>query len=441
MLCIVFSISSYSQEVFRTEVFREDIKSLEIKVDNEIISNPFIELNSDRKIVISFDALHHSMGRFVYKVIHCNSDWKESSLLPVEYIKGFHINAIEDFANSFNTTVNYTNYRVEFPNEYTQITETGNYAIKIYDESSPEITVLTVCFSVYDPLLQIEASVSSNTDIDFNKNHQQIEFTLHHSDINIPFPQNDLKIFVYQNNNINDIRTNIEPLIYTSQAIQYRRNKNLIFEAGNEYRRIEFLTHRYNGMGVENISYHNPYYHAVLLSDKKRSNKPYLYDQDQNGRFFINCSNCEDPATESDYYIVHFSLESELLIDGSVFLYGDAFNNILNEKSIMEYNSETGRYEKFVMLKQGLYNYMYMFKNNESNISLGEIEGNYYETENEYTILVYYRPIGARHDRLIGFKHLKNNLGQLSSKPINTKCNKDLPEMISLNLLQSSIKD
>ncbi|MDR2775890.1 MAG: DUF5103 domain-containing protein [Tannerella sp.] len=394
-----------AQETFRTEILRDDIKSLEIKVDGELLSEPYIELNGEKRIKIIFDALHHSSGRFACSVIHCDADWKRSALLPVEYMNGFRHVAIEDFANSINTTTHYTNYRIFFPNEDIQFTVSGNYAVQVYNEDDTDDIIFTACFSVVEPLVEIDASISGNTDIDFNKAHQQIDFTIDRTNINIAYPQNDLKIFVYRNNNRTDIRSDIQPLTITGKQIQYRHNRDLIFEAGNEYRRIEFPTHRYNGMGVEHTGFYNPYYHVTLFREQKRGKNGYLYDQDQNGRFFIRCSECRDPDTEADYCIVHFSLTSTLMHGGDVYLAGDLFNNIFDDRSRMHYDAETGAYGKSVMLKQGLYNYHYAFvEEGAAKPALAETEGNFFETENEYTVAVYYRPNGGRYDRLIGVK-------------------------------------
>ena len=400
-----------AQEVYRTRVLRDDIKSLEVKVEGEVMSSPFIALNGENRIVISFDALHHSTGRFAYSVIHCNADWTKSGLIPIEYMKGFQREVILDFANASGTTTNYTNYKLSFPNEDTQFVVSGNYAIQIFEEDAPGKVLIIACFSIVEQLVEIEADVSGNTDIDFNREHQQVEFFINTKNMNIPFPQTDLKVLVYQNNNLNDIRANLQPAMISNNRLLYRNNRDLIFEAGNEYRRIEFLTHRYYGMNVETIAYYNPYYHISLYQDNRRDNKPYQYDQDQNGRFFINCSGCINPNIEGDYYVAHFSFASDHLRNVKMYLYGDFFNNILDNKSLMEYNSATGAYEKSVLLKTGLYNYQYVFmEEGETKSSLKQTEGNFFATENEYNISVYYRPIGARYDKLIGHKIVNSKL-------------------------------
>jgi hypothetical protein len=419
-LHLITDFTADAQEKFHTEIFRDDVKSLEIKVEGETLSHPYIELNSNKQIEIIFDALYRVNGRFAYTVVHCDADWTQSSLLPVEYMKGFQNNSIEDFANSFNTTVNYTNYKLTFPNEDIRLTASGNYAVKIYDENDTGKTVLIACFSIVEPVVEIDVNVTGNTDIDFNREHQQLNITVDYSKLNVTFPQNELKTVVYQNNNHNDIRCNLQPQRMMNGRMIFEHDRNLIFEAGNEYRRFEFMSARYNGMGIEDIKYFRPYYNVTLFQDGVRANKSYLYDQDQNGRFFTNCDRCDDPYTEADYYIVHFSLASGYLESGDVYLYGDLFNNNFGKRNLMEYNSESGRYEKAVLLKQGLYNYQYVcIEKDAKKSSTGKIEGNFYEAENEYTIAVYHHPPGARYDRLAGIKTISSNHGIMTAAPLN----------------------
>ena len=174
---------------------------------------------------------------------------------------------------------------------------------------------------------------------------------------------------------------------------------------------MEFISDKYNGMHVENISFHNPYYHVELMTDQLRSQIRYQYDQDQDGGLLIRCSNCDDADTEADYYIVHFALAADWIPNGNVYLSGDIYNNVLDEKSRMGYNPDKGRYEKSVLLKQGNYNYQYLFVPEGQTVGqTAPIEGDFFETENKYSVYVYYRPMGARYDRLIGVSTIRNTM-------------------------------
>lgn len=410
LFCFVFSPAK-AQEKYFTNVISKQIKTLQVKVAGEFISEPNIVLNGDDHIEINFDALSHGYSRFAYSVIQCNADWTQSSLSPIQYMNGFQGMTIDDFANSMSTTTQYTNYQLLLPNEDIQFKLSGNYAIQVYNEDTPDQVILTACFSVVEPMVSISASVSGNTDIDTNQSHQQVSFAINNKNFPIPYPQTDLKIVVYQNNRRDNAVSGLQPTSILENQIGYSNNRSLIFPAGNEYRRMEFLSSKYNGMHVESISFHNPYYNVELMTDYKRCNQAYQYDQDQDGRFFIRCSNCQDPDTEADYYIVHFTLACDQISGGNVYLNGELCNNVLDEMSKMEYNLDSHQYEKSILLKQGSYNYQYLFAPDGQTIGkTGPIEGNYYQTENEYNIYVYYRPMGTQYDRLIGVTTVKNAL-------------------------------
>lgn len=415
-VCIIFILLFWvlmipvsAQSNYSTNVNSKQIKSLQVKVAGEMISEPYIELNGGHRILINFDALSHSYSRFAYNIIHCSGDWTQSMLSPIQYMSGFQGMTIDDFANSVNTTTSYTNYQLLLPNDEIQFKVSGNYAVQVYNEDTPDQIVFTACFSVVEPIVGVSASISGNTDIDTNLSHQQVSFTVNNKNFPIPYPQTDLKVFVYQDNRRDNAVSGLQPTSILENLISYSNNQSLIFPAGNEYRRMEFLSNQFNGMHVKNITFHNPYYNVELMTDYKRSNQIYQYDQDQDGRFFIRCSNCQDPDTEADYYIVHFTLTSDELPGGNVYLNGELYNNALNNMSKMDYNPDTNQYQKAILLKQGSYNYQYLFvPDGETVGQTGPIEGNYYQTQNEYSIYVYYCPMGAQYDRLIGVTTVKN---------------------------------
>ena len=411
MMFFALSIGANAQVKYFTDINNRQIKTLQVKVAGEPFSDPYIFLGEEKQIEINFDFMGDGFPRYAYNVIHCNADWTKSQLSPIEYMDGFQGMTIDDYTNSISTTTQYANYSLFFPNENIQFKVSGNYAIQVYNEDNPDQILFTACFSVAEPAVNINASISGNTDIDTNQSHQQVGFTINTRNFPISFPQTDLKIVVYQNNRRDNAVTNIQPTTIQENLISYTNNRSLIFPAGNEYRRMEFLSNKYNGMHVEHISYHNPYYNVELTIDQPRDRLTYQYDQDQDSRFFINCSGCNDPNTEADYYIVHFTLACAPFLGGNVYLNGELFNNVLDEKSKMGYNFETQQYEKAVLLKQGSYNYQYLFvPNNSTKGETGPIEGNFYQAENEYSIYVYYHPMGARFDRLIGVKSIKNEM-------------------------------
>lgn len=192
-----------------------------------------------------------------------------------------------------------------------------------------------------------------------------------------------------------------KPTRMQANKILYEHDRNLIFEAGNEFRRFETGDVTYNGLSVEAIEYVRPYYYATLRDAKPRAGKSYVYDQDQNGRFVIRNLRGQDNDIDADYFIVNFVLGASQLYASPIYLNGDFSCNSFSDKYKMTYDPEKQIYYASLLMKQGAYNYQYLTKTADK-YTASTVEGNYYETKNEYCVFVYHRPMGVRGDYLIG---------------------------------------
>lgn len=397
-------VLSYGQ---RNEVFVPHIKTLQVIVNDDWLLPPVVNLNSPDFLHINFDELTHEYHRYIYSIKHCNADWTPSGLMEIDYLNGFNNNPIDDYKPSFNTTMLYTHYWLRIPNENVQIIASGNYIVSVFRDDDPNTPVLNACFSVLDQQVKVSASVSSNTDIDTNASHQQVSFNVNYQGYGINTPQSEVKVQVFQNLRTDNMVTGITPTYVSPGLLQYVHNRQLIFDAGNEYRRFEITNVHYATQGVDKIEYFAPYYHAVLYPDQPRIN--YSFDIDQNGRYYIRYDLAEDNETEADYLFVHFALDMpQPLPGGDFYLQGEFTYDRFNADSKLSYNPQDGAYEGVQLLKQGAYNYLYLFvPDGSTKGSTAQASGNFYETENEYLILVYHRPFGGRYDKLIGMQMLK----------------------------------
>lgn len=391
----------------KNQIFSAHIQTLQVKVNNNWLATPVLTLNSNDVLEVSFDELSHQYHRFQYVISHCNSDWTVSGLSEIDFLEGFNNNPIEQYQNSINTTMLYTHYRLILPNEQVRFKISGNYKVDIYDENDDQNPICQAYFYVIDKKINIAATVTSNTEVDTNKSHQQVSFSINYAGYSIRNPQDELKVYVFQNLRIDNCVTNIRPSYISANELRYEHNPNLVFEAGNEYRRFEMVSVRQAAQGIQSIQFHDPYYHVTLYPDMPRT-KNYSFDKDQNGRYLIRYDWATDNDTEADYHFVHFSLPWKgPLPDGQFYLNGELTNSLLNDKYQLQYNPTTESYETMQLIKQGAYNYQYLFvPSNGGKATTALTEGNYYETENEYMILVYHRPFGERYDRLIGVKQL-----------------------------------
>lgn len=393
-----------AQEYF-TQVHADKIGTLKVHPTEKWDSSPVIKLNSDETIRISFDLLTINPEYMTYRIIHCNSDWKQSSLSEFEYMTGVQNNQVSDYANSFLTQPDYVNYQLQIPNNLNQLTVSGNYAVEVFDEQGD--LVLDACFSVVEPLLKVNMQVSSITDKGFNNRYQAVSFEILYGN-EVRTPSQDLKVFVKQNNRRDNQAANVKHISLQGNKAVYDHNPALIFDAGNEYRYFEMTTVQYAGQNIEAIEFHPPFYHIILRPDVLRSNRSYLFYNDLNGYVYIHNRKYDDSDLESDYRIVHFYIPCDKPFVEDVYILSEAFNFNLNSRSRMEYSLQDKGYIKSALLKEGYYNYLYVTqKDARSPGSTALTEGNFYETENEYQVLVYLRSFGTQYDRLVGVQTVK----------------------------------
>jgi len=393
---------SAAGQVFKTEALSGDIHTIQVNASGDWQKLPIVEMNRNEFVRINFDRLGEDSYAYLrYKVIHCNADWTPSRLSDIEYLDGFNNVLIEDYSNSFGTNVLYNNFNIEIPNDRLKLKLSGNYAVEVFEEDNPSEILLRACFSVLDPQVMLGGSISSVTDIDANKAHQQVSFYVNYNNLQVRDVFSDLKVYVRQNNRLDNQKVNIKPTSVQGNKLVYEHNRDLIFDAGNEYRRFETVSHRYNGLNVESTRYEGSMYYAKIYTDKIRAGKTYSYDEDRNGRFFIRNAEANCSETEADYFVTQFTLASPTPFIEPVYLNGGFTNNKFDDKYLMTYDHDKKEYSLSLLLKQGAYNYQYLARTG-NNFTTALTEGNYYETENEYDILVYYSPLGSRSDLLVG---------------------------------------
>lgn len=402
LLCCASAITAQ-----RHEILDRQLHTLQVVVNDDPLLPPIMNLGGGNHLEIGFDEFSHEYHRYIYKVEHCNADWSPSTeIFESDYMNGFNGEPIEDYEKSFNTTVLYTHYSLRIPNENISLKLSGNYKLTVYnDEGDEPVPVLTACFSLVEPGVGIGATVSTNTDIDFNKSHQQVDFSVNYGLVKVIDPHRELKTVVMQNRRWDNCVVNPKPNIQAANKIEFTHNRQLIFPAGNEYHKFEILDVHIPTLNVDRMEWFDPYYHAMLYPNQTARN--YLYDEDQNGAFIIRNSDDEDVATTCDYVFTHFTLKSPQLPGGEVYLNGEWTYNRFIPEYRMTYNRETQAYEATALLKQGYYNYNYLFvPDGETQGNSGRTDGNFYETENEYIILVYHRPNGGRYDKLVGYRRM-----------------------------------
>lgn len=406
-LSIMLSFCTLTAGAQRNEIKSERIATLQVVAGDDWLSPPVITLGGEDAITISFDDMTHEYHRYAYRIEHCEADWTTSdALFTSDYCEGFNDgNTIEDVKNSTNTNILYTHYRLKIPNERCNIKMSGNYRVTIYDDNTSE-EVATACFMVVDQRVGLQLEATTNTDIDTNGSHQQIEMKINYAGLKVNNPRLEIKTVVMQNGRWDNAVINAEPQYIMADGLQWTHNKQLIFNGGNEYRKFETLDVSHATMGLESVKWDGKDYHAYVWTDEPRNS--YVYDEDADGAFYVRNSDNIENDYISEYVYVHFALKTPPT-DNDIYINGVWTNDQFLPKYRMIYNPQNGLYENVLLLKQGYYSYNYLVKNEDGCFSPLQSEGNFCYTENKYQCLVYYKAAGDRTDTLVGYQQIRIN--------------------------------
>ena len=385
------------------KIYDPQVKSLQAVVNQDWLSPAIMRLHGNDHLHIGFDELSHDYHRYVYRLEHCEADWNASEeLFEADWLEGFNDIVIEDFERSINTTVPYTHYQFTIPNERCRLKLSGNYRLSIVDDDTDEV-VATVEFMITEQAMTLSMAISTNTDIDTNLCHQQVEFGLKYGALQVTDPQEQLQTVVMQNNREDTWRSNVRPSAVSQNGLEWKHRKELIFDAGNEYRKFEVLDPSHPTMGIDHISWDGDYYQAFPFISEPRPN--YLYDEDANGSFYIRNSDNRENDIISDYVWVNYRLKSPYRQDGQIVIDG-RWTNEAPETYQMAYDETNDLYTASILQKLGYYSYQYLWIDNDSKAYPLPSEGNFYQTENRYQILIYYKGTGMRTWRLVAFNQL-----------------------------------
>lgn len=375
------------------------IKTITFKGSQQESQLPVLRLGEP--LFLEFDALNGKEEDYYYVIEHFNFDWMPSPLVKSEYLRGFDNQRILDYENSFNTYQIYSHYRLRIPNAQTRgILKTGNYIISIWNDHDE--MVFSRKFMVYEEAVNVGVSIKRSRDVKFIEEKQTVDIVIANNNFNFNNPTETVKTLIIQNNNLNTAIDDLKPQYVLGNELTYRYVSESSFWAGNEYLFFENKDVRAANVGVQFIDL-KEIYHNYLFVNNSRANQPYTYNPDINGNFVITAVDTENVSIEADYTMNHFALQYYLLKQGQrLYVYGNYNNYALERENELNYNPETNLYEGAIRMKQGFYNYKYVLVEKDGTLDEGAISGNFWQTENNYKVLVYYKDLGARYDRLIG---------------------------------------
>ncbi len=395
------------------EIVSKDIKTVNIHREGWKLSYPIIDLRGSARLLLSFDDFSGQINNYYYKIVHCNADWTPSSLSESEYLDGFLQNQITDYAYSFNTYFSYIHYSLKLPNDDVQFKVSGNYAIIVYKDYNEDDTVFVKRFFVAEKQVDVNVNIKRPALSMYRDNGQEVDFTVDYGSFNIDDPYSNLKVTILQNGRWDNAITGLKPLYDRYGVLDYDYNMENVFKAGNEFRWFDFKSFRYQSPYIKSVEFSDGHYHVELFPDQVRAGQVYFYEEDINGKYYIEVQEENNNNTDADYAFVDFTLKMSRLPEGQdVYVMGELTNWLFDDHNRMTWDPAKQAYTLQLVLKQGYYNYEFgIVEDGAHRANTGTVEGNYYETENDYIILVYYHGTTSRYERIVGYQ-ISNSLHQ-----------------------------
>ncbi len=412
LFCFFF-LASIAQQP--DAVLRNNIKSIKLFKYADPYAYPVIHLNSEDKLELHFDDMDADVKNYYYSYQLCNADWKPAMLQTFEYIKGFQDVRINNYRQSSIVKTKYTHYQAVFPDKNCVPSRSGNYLLKVFINGDTSKLFFTKRFFVVDEKSAIGAQVQQPFNTQLFKTHQKLQVIVNtDKTLNVLGPQ-DIRVVMLQNYSWPTAIELNRPNIYRGNYFEYYDENLNSFSAGKEWRWLDLRSLRLQSDRMQKIDSKKEPIEVYVRPDGEQVNKPYIYYRDQNGLFSLENMDDNNPYWQADYANVHFTYTppgNKAFEGKSIYLFGELNNYRADESSVMLFNEEKGVYEKSLFLKQGFYNYSFILLDDV--VKKGEkrnfikAEGDYWATENLYSVFVYYRAFGGRADELIGYSTISS---------------------------------
>ena len=382
------------------------IKSIAFEKFDENIQSNFYVGELFQSFSISFDVLTGYESDIYYTIDHCNYDWRKSKLLKSEYLQGFDDAKIDTYYSSFNTYQIYTHYKLNIPNNDLRITKSGNYVITFFDEYGEELFQRK--FILFENLSSVGIEIKRSRDLPYINEKQIVNFEINPRLSYFNRPEKNVKVLIFKNDNLKDSIMGVKPMYNRGKNLVYKYDKELSFWGGNEYLYFDNKNIRNTSVRIRSYDLID-IYSNFLYTDISRIGKKYTYNPDINGNFVINNISSNEDYIEADYANIYFSLNPNNKFSNSamdVYVVGSFNDYELKDENKMTFDNLRNKFELKLKLKQGFYNYKYIVADKSKKIIKNlNVGGNFDETENKYSVVVYYRENGGRYDKVVGYSN------------------------------------
>lgn len=418
--CLLATHSSVeAQDILPDKNYMQNINGVKLFVNGNQASYPIINVGAMMNLELDFDDLDGTVKTYNYTYQLCNADWSPANLSQFDFMEGFTQGRLSQYRSSSISKTKYIHYQALLPEKSCMIKRSGNYILKVFLNGDENKIAFTRRILVVENLASVAAKITQPYNNTLFKTHQKVQFSVDKSKLNILNPAQQLKVVVLQNFSWNTAVTGAQPVFMKQNIYDYNGEQNFVFPAGKEYRWADLRSFRYITERVESANTNVTPFDVEMKPDGERSQLTYVYYADLNGFYEVSSTEVNNPWWQSDYANVHFKykpLNAASLQGKNVFLEGEFTRGVCdNNMCQMDYNASTGMYEKTLLLKQGYYSYHYLTMpvKGKQLTDISSTEGNFWETENYYTILVYYRSLSDRADALVAATTLNTrNLSQ-----------------------------
>ena len=414
---ILFSLSSSAQHL-PDAIYMPSIKTVKFFQQGNQESLPILTLNSDQQLELHFDDLTEYAKNYYYTFELCNADWTPADVSVFDYLQGYQNQQLTQYRPSTITLSKYVHYQALLPDKNCKPIKSGNYILRVFLDSDTSKLAFTKRFFVVENKSSVNAQVLSPFDNQLVSTHQKLQFSVNATQLNPQNPQQQVKVVVLQNYRWDNALTNLQPSFMRNNVLEYNGEADCLFPAGKEYRWADLRSFRFESERISKIDRSKQPYEIYLKPEGVFSQLRYLYYHDYNGWFDVSVTESVNPWWQSDYGNVHFTFippNHQPFAGKDMYILGELTGNDLTDNAKMLYDADNGVYEKTLLLKQGYYFYTYVtrdqqYVNSKADASL--TDGNYWETENDYTVFVYYRSLSDRYDELVAVATVNSRQGR-----------------------------
>lgn len=397
-LTLGYFFSSEAQFIEKIEPYH--IRTIQFRGGAQQSKLPIIRLGES--LELSFDDIIGDEADYYYRITHHDFDWTPSDLSKGEYLDGFDDIRIVNYENSLNSLQLYSHYTLRIPNVDTRgVLKSGNYLLSIYNYDGD--LVFTRKFLVMLNEVKVAVDIKRSRTFKYINSKQSVNFTIDSPGELLINPKENVKTLVLQNNNLKSAITDLKPQYTIGSKLIYRYDLESSFWGGNEFLNFDSSKLLGGNISIRRVELTDIYEH-FLYTRGSRANALYTYYPDINGDFVVRSARYKNHNIQAEYVRIHFNFQYfEDIGDKEIHIYGSFNNWCIDESTYLSYDEISDSYRTSRLFKQGFYNYRFVLVDRDGSVDEGTIGGDYWETENDYTVVVYYRGPGERYDRIIGY--------------------------------------